>query len=158
MGDGVMALFQNNPDNAVKAAIDMQHEIFKYNKHAEKNEKHRIKIGIGINTGKMMLGTLGEFNRMEGSVISDAVNLASRLENLTKTYGCNIIISEETYKNLNKKLFKIRKIDTVHVKGKTKSTGIYEVIDGEETEIRLLKIKSNSKFKKVYIKLSKSKF
>ena len=158
MGDGVMALFQNNPDSAVKAAIDMQHEIFKYNNHAEKNEKHRIKIGIGINTGKMMLGTLGESNRMEGSVISDAVNLASRLENLTKTYGCNIIISEETYKNLNKKLFKIRKIDTVHVKGKTKSTGIYEVIDGEETEIRLLKIKSNSKFKKAILNYQNQNF
>ncbi len=151
MGDGVMALFQNNPNNAVKAAINMQNEIFKYNKFAEKKNQHKIKIGIGINTGKMMLGTLGESNRMEGSVISDAVNLASRLEDLTKKYRCNIIISEETYKNLHKKIFKIRKIDTVTVKGKRKSTGIYEIIDGEETEIKQFKIKSNSKFKKAIL-------
>ena len=80
MGDGVMALFKTSEKDAIIAAIEMHKSLNSYNQKSSINGQDPIKIGIGINTGKMMLGTLGESNRMEGSVISDAVNIASRLE------------------------------------------------------------------------------
>ena len=148
MGDGVMALFKNSANDAVKAAIEMQKYLIQYNASSFKNKTHKINIGIGINTGEMMLGTLGETNRMEGSVISDAVNLASRLEGLTKNYKAGIIISEETYKNINKDLFAIRFIDLVAVKGKNKAIKIFEVFDADLEKLKQLKIETLNDFKK----------
>ena len=148
MGDGVMALFKNSANDAVKAAIEMQKYLIQYNASSFKNKTHKINIGIGINTGEMMLGTLGEINRMEGSVISDAVNLASRLEGLTKNYKAGIIISEETYKNINKDLFAIRFIDLVAVKGKNKAIKIFEVFDADLEKLKQLKIETLNDFKK----------
>jgi class 3 adenylate cyclase len=148
MGDGVMALFKNSANDAVKAAVEMQEFLNLYNSNSSKNKTHQIKIGVGINTGEMMLGTLGEENRMEGSVISDAVNLASRLEGLTKNYRVGIIISEETYNKINKDLFSIRFIDLVAVKGKDKSIKIYEIFDADYEKLKLLKITTLNDFKK----------
>ena len=83
-----------------------------------------------------MLGTIGEQHRMDGTVISDAVNLAARIESLTKTYGVGILISQNTYNQLSDpKAFAIRPIDVVVVKGKTKPVTILEVFDRNmETE------------------------
>ena len=89
----------------------------------------------------MMLGTLGEANRMEGSVISDAVNLASRLEGLTKIYGAGILVSDVTH-DASAGEFVSRRVDIVAVKGKEKPVGIYEIIDGEPDTSRLLKEKT----------------
>ena len=102
MGDGVMALFKNSANDAVKAAIEMQKYLIQYNASSFKNKTHKINIGIGINTGEMMLGTLGETNRMEGSVISDAVNLASRLEGLTKNIKLALLFQKKLIKILIK--------------------------------------------------------
>ena len=94
-----------------------------------------------------MLGTLGDVNRMEGSVISDAVNLASRLEGLTKIYKVGIIISEETYNNINKDLFNTRFIDVVAVKGKDKPVKIFEIFDSDLDKLKHLKIDTLEDFK-----------
>ena len=94
-----------------------------------------------------MLGTLGDVNRMEGSVISDAVNLASRLEGLTKIYKVGIIISEETYNNINKDLFNTRFIDVVAVKGKEKPVKIFEIFDSDLDKLKHLKIDTLEDFK-----------
>ena len=120
MGDGVMALFHRSASDAVIAAVKMQHELIEYNRVATDIGRPLIHIGVGVNTGKMMLGTLGEADRMEGSVISDAVNLAARLEGLTKLYQTGVLISGETYLALNKETFNARLIDRVAVKGKQK--------------------------------------
>ena len=77
MGDGVMALFHRSASDAVIASVKMQHELIEYNRTATSVGQPLIYIGVGVNTGKMMLGTLGEAGRMEGSVISDAVNSGS---------------------------------------------------------------------------------
>ena len=116
MGDGVMALFPNHPGDAVRSAIAMQQELHSYNATARDTGLHEINIGIGLNTGDMMLGTLGEANRMEGSVISDAVNLASRLEGLTKIYGAGILVSDVTH-DASAGEFVSRRVDIVAVKG-----------------------------------------
>jgi signal transduction histidine kinase/DNA-binding response OmpR family regulator len=100
LGDGIMALFPESPVDAVEAALAMQVQLDEFNTHRATEGYPPIKIGIGLHTGSLILGTIGEEKRMEGTVISDAVNLASRLEGLTKWYGCTLIISEQTLKAL----------------------------------------------------------
>lgn len=94
----------------------------------------------------MILGTIGHDERMEGTVISDAVNLASRLEGLTKHYGSNILISEDTFNNLKDPTkYKIRLLDNVLVKGKADSIFVIEILDGYPEELleKFLKTKND---------------
>ena len=146
MGDGVMALFQRSPTDALGAAVAMQQELIAYNKVAAADGRQQINIGIGLNTGRMMLGTLGEANRMEGSVISDAVNLAARLEGLTKIYRSGILISDATHDAASPNQFTSRRVDLVAVKGKQKPVGIYEIIDGEPDHLRQMKERTLASF------------
>jgi len=136
IGDAIMALFDRGADDAVRAGVEILHTLAEYNQERSKEGHPPLQIGLGINTGDLMLGTIGEHNRMEGTVISDSVNLASRLEGLTKIYGCSILISEYTYNNLkDPKNYTIRLIDRVRVKGKSEPIIVYAVIDGEPSEI-----------------------
>ncbi len=156
MGDGVMALFRISEKDAVNAAIEMHKSLNSYNEKLKKDGKQEIKIGIGINTGKMMLGTLGESNRMEGSVISDAVNIASRLESLTKIYKSDILISENFEKKLKHKYFFKRFVDIVKVKGKSEPFSIYEIINSNPNETLKLKISTKKEYDTA-VKLYQSK-
>ena len=98
-GDGIMALFMdansgiNSPKDSVLAALEMHRELYQYNQ--ERIEKNRIpiNIGIGIHTGPLMLGVIGDEKRMDVGVVSDAVNTAARMEGLTKHYGSTTIVS-----------------------------------------------------------------
>ena len=149
MGDGIMAIFPESPSDAVGAAIKMQHELNELNKSDVYN-KNPISIGIGINTGMMMLGTIGEDDRMEGSVISDAVNLADRLEELTKVYKAKILISEDTATNLKIGSFSTRLVDVVAVKGRAEAVRVFEVLDGELHDIYTGKIITKPIFSKAF--------
>lgn len=134
IGDAVMALFPNSPDNAIKAAINMQRKVTEYNKQRHKKGFKPIAIGIGLHTGNLILGIVGEAERMNSTVIADAVNLASHLERATKYYGAGVLVSEHTIKRLkNPNLFKIRFLDKVQVKGKQQSVNIYQIIDKFDT-------------------------
>ena len=146
MGDGVMALFQRAPVDAVCAAVAMQQELHRYNSMARSDARHEITIGIGLNTGRMILGTLGEADRMEGSVISDAVNLAARLEGLTKIYGASILVSGTTHDRAEAAGFSSRKVDRVTVMGTQKPVSIYEIIDGEPEPSRRLREQTLASF------------
>ncbi|MGB7895375.1 MAG: adenylate/guanylate cyclase domain-containing protein, partial [Microcoleus sp.] len=137
IGDAIMALFSGEADNAVKAGIAMLQALVGYNQHRANSGYDPIQIGIGINTGTLMLGTVGGQNRMEGTVISDAVNLASRVESLTKNYGVSLLITQETYSRLeNPSQYAIRTLDTVKVKGKSELVTVYEVFDADPPEIK----------------------
>ena len=132
IGDAIMALFSGRADNAVKASISMLHRLAEYNQHRIQLGDTPIHIGIGINTGSLMLGTVGGKNRMDGTVISDAVNLASRIETLTKEYGVSLLISQQTYSHLeNPQDYLIRQVDKVTVKGKSEIVTVYEVFDAD---------------------------
>ncbi|MGB7895533.1 MAG: AAA family ATPase [Microcoleus sp.] len=141
IGDAIMALFSGEADNAVKAGIAMLHRLAEYNEYCANAGCAPIQIGIGINTGSLMLGTVGGPNRMDGTVISDAVNLASRVESLTKNYGVALLITQPTYSRLkNPSQYAIRTIDTVKVKGKSEAVTIYEVFDADPPEIKQAKL------------------
>lgn len=129
IGDAIMALYPRKPDDALQCALEMQSALREYNKLHSDQEP--VQIGIGINTGLLMLGTVGEANRMNATVISDAVNIASRIESLTKTYQAPILISEDTFKHLtNPARYQIEMADDkVLAKGKTKTIAIYKVIE-----------------------------
>ena len=125
IGDAIMAIFPGNADDAIHCALEMQAAIPEVNTKISKYLDKGIEIGIGINTGKVRLGTLGAMERMEGSVISDAVNLAARVEQLTKQYPENIIVTEYTQLSASKFIF--TELDAVTVKGKSHSVKIYGV-------------------------------
>ena len=146
IGDAIMALFPYSAEDAVKAAVGMQKAVGGYNSEINGSEE-AIRIGTGINTGMMMLGTIGEEKRMEGTVISDAVNLASRLEGLTKIYGSPVILSKTTLDSMGDLPdYHHRYLDRVQVKGKSAFVDIYEVFDSDSEDLKELKIKTKKDF------------
>lgn len=148
IGDSIMALFDRSAEDAVRTSVNMLDSLREYNKERITEGDDIIQIGIGVNTGEMMLGTLGESDRMEGSVISDAVNLAARLESLTKLYKTPLLLSETTLLKLEKNLFKTRLIDKVAVKGKEIPVMVHEVLNGEVEELMDQKISTLTNFNK----------
>ncbi|RKZ41668.1 MAG: diguanylate cyclase [Gammaproteobacteria bacterium] len=152
IGDSIMALFPTRVDDAVQAAINLLKRLSEYNLTRGRPKRPIIKIGIGLNSGLLMLGTVGGKNRMDGTVISDAVNLASRVEGLTKIYGVSLLITEYTYAKLSKPLeYHIRVIDAVKVKGKSQEVTIYEIFDADQPEIITLKEQTLSHFKEGFV-------
>jgi class 3 adenylate cyclase len=125
IGDAVMAIFPENADNAINCALEMQSAIPKVNAKISEYLDKELEIGVGINTGMVRLGTLGALERMEGSVISDAVNLAARVEQLTKQYPENVIVTEFT--KMAASNYNFNELDAVKVKGKSHSVKIYGV-------------------------------
>jgi len=147
IGDAIMALFAESVDDALDAAIEMRVKLEEFNEDLKLSGKEPINNGIGINTGKLMLGIVGGKGRLEGTVISDHVNLASRLEGLTKKYGTSILISQDTLIKINHpERYQFRFLDTVFVKGKRNSVNIFEILNGESQIIRNQKIATKPKF------------
>ncbi len=147
IGDAIMALFPDSPDDAIDAAIEMRVKLDEFNEDLILNGKKPIDSGIGLNTGNLMLGIVGGKGRLEGTVISDHVNLASRLEGLTKRYGSSIIISQDTLIKLkHPENYHYRFLDNVKVKGKRNSVNIFEILDGEQKELREAKMATNKDF------------
>ncbi|HMW06469.1 MAG TPA: adenylate/guanylate cyclase domain-containing protein [Leptospiraceae bacterium] len=138
IGDAVMAIFPHSAEDGVKAAIEIQNEMKVYNEHRRNNGYRPVEIGIGINTGLLMMGTVGDKNRMDTTVIGDTVNLSSRLESLTKEYRVPIIVSEHSVAKIpSLDQYYLREIDVVQVKGKSKPVSIYECFataDSKEIE------------------------
>jgi two-component system, sensor histidine kinase ChiS len=130
MGDSIMALFPRQADDAVQAAIAMQEELKRFNQERMATGQRPIRMGIGIHTGSLMLGTIGEQQRMEGTAISDAVNTGARIEELTKTYGVMSLLSEATLDRLaDPTRYCTRFLDKVQVKGKQGTIHVYELFD-----------------------------
>lgn len=133
IGDAVMALFPERVEDALDAALKMQSVANDHNADLRNSSYPPVKIGIGLHVGKVMLGTIGETQRMDGTVISDSVNLASRLEGMSKKYGCNIIISDAVLgKIAQRDKYMLRLVDKVAVAGKTESVTLYEVFNEDE--------------------------
>jgi adenylate cyclase len=152
MGDGMMALFSRGADNALNAAISMLHRLTDYNQDRAKASYEPIRIGIGINTGSLMLGTVGGYSRMDTTVISDTVNLASRIEGLTKDYKVSLLISHDTFSQLkDANQYAFRLIDRVKVKGKLAAVSVYEVFDADPPKIRDSKLVTKTAFEEALL-------
>jgi hemerythrin len=137
VGDAIMALFPESPDAALRCALAMLEKLEQYNDGRQRAGYRAIKIGIGINTGIVILGTVGGAARMDGTVIGDAVNMAARLERLTKEYRVSILISENTLYSLDQpELWLIRFLDRTHVRGKQGTQSVYEVFNGDPAPLR----------------------
>ena len=146
-GDGMMALFPESADDGVQAAIAMHAAVSEYNKDREKKGFQPIGIGVGLHIGDLMLGIIGHEERMQGTVVADAVNLASRLEGLTRVYGSSISISEPTLAQLkDPDQYKHRFVDKVQVKGKKDPVSVHEVFDGDPPAVIELKEQTKDDF------------
>ncbi|MCL2931606.1 MAG: GAF domain-containing protein [Trichodesmium sp. MAG_R03] len=151
IGDALMAVFgaplsiENHALMAVKTALDMRHRLQEFN--LSRPDETQFKIGIGISSGEVVSGSIGSHKRMDYTVIGDGVNLSSRLETITKQYGCDIILSEFTYQ-LCSDYIVVRELDKVRVKGKQKAVSIYELISINSQSIEL----EIEEFLELYIK------
>ncbi|MEG4573045.1 ATP-binding protein [Microcoleus sp. N3A4] len=149
IGDAIMALFPESADDAVRAAVEMQKQVIIYNQHRRLSNYAPITIGIGLHAGSLMLGTIGEQERMESTVIADAVNLASRLEGLTKVYGAGILVSDSILERVgDREKYKYRFVDRVTVKGKKSAVSVFEIYDAETEQSIKLKQETAAAFQK----------
>ncbi|OIP70239.1 MAG: hypothetical protein AUK43_10290 [Oscillatoriales cyanobacterium CG2_30_40_61] len=147
IGDAIMALFNGGADDGIQAGITMLKELAEYNSTRSRPDRPKVSIGIGINTGFLMLGTVGGENRMDSTVISDAVNLASRIEGLTKYFGVPLLISEYTLNALkDPSVYGIRLMGRVNVKGKSEMVSVFEVFDADLPKIKAGKLATKALF------------
>ncbi len=147
IGDAVMALFPGGADDGLAAAVAMQRAVEVYNGHRRSSGYPPITIGIGVHSGTLMLGTIGEKERMDGSVIADAVNVCSRLEGLTRVYGAAILTTSRTLKRQARPgRFAVRFADRIQVKGRSETVLLFEVLDGDPADVRALKLSYRNEF------------
>jgi adenylate cyclase len=135
VGDAIMALFPGAADDALRAAIALQGAVREHNVERAADGKPPIAVGVGLHRGSLMLGTIGEHERMDGTVIADAVNVASRVEGLTKYFGARVIVSGDVRAALaDPAAYTFRFLGCVAVMGKRQGVELYEVLDGEPPE------------------------
>ncbi|MTJ06991.1 adenylate/guanylate cyclase domain-containing protein [Anabaena sp. UHCC 0204] len=141
IGDALMAVFgaplpltENHAWRAIQSALDMRQRLQEFNQRRIFQSQPQIRIGIGISSGEVVSGNIGSQKRMDYTVIGDGVNLSSRLEGVTKEYGCDIIISEFTYNLCSDRLW-VRQLDKIRVKGKHQAVNIYELLGDRSTPL-----------------------
>ncbi len=141
LGDTIMMLFMKKADHGVQAGIEILKLIRTYNLEREARSRKLIRLGIGLHSGPLMMGIIGDSMRTDAAVISDTVNTASRMEGLTKHFNVNMIISGDTLLKLeDREAFSLRYLGKVQAKGKNQPIDIYECFDGDaEDQVSLKK-------------------
>ncbi len=134
VGDEIMAFWgapvpqDDHAVRACRAALEMMSKLHEMNKVWKEQNKDSLDIGIGINSGAMVVGFVGSSSRMDYTLMGDMVNLGARLEGTNKIYKTNIIISEFTYEQARDQII-ARELDLIRVKGKERPVKIYELIN-----------------------------
>lgn len=137
VGDAILALYVDGPTAAVDAALASCRRLDSYNSERKAKGRHIIQAGFAVHIGPARLGVVGEVQRRQGEVFSDAINLTSRIEVLTKLYKSRVIISADVVEQLPPGVYSLRKLDRVKVKGRNAEVELYEVLD--ELEDKLLR-------------------
>ncbi len=146
-GDGVMAIYPRQAEEAVLAAIQMHKRVAEYNTDRLKKQRVPIQIGVGLHTGPLMLGIIGDEERMDTGVVSDTVNTAARMEGLTKIFGLGIVVSQNTVAHLKQPdQFHFRFLGKVLVHGRREVTTIYELFDGDREAVIMQKLETLKDF------------
>ena len=131
LGDSIMAIFPDNPEDALHAAVGMQKAVHELNEERKLKGLAPIRAGIGMHTGSLIMGITGDEFRMDAATISDTVNTAARIESLTKFYKSPLLLSDHTLQYLNGQgSFHFRHLGNVRLKGKNNLLTIIECING----------------------------
>jgi two-component system sensor histidine kinase ChiS len=135
-------------DHAVAAAIGLRSAVAAFNAERRERGEADIQIGVGVHTGPLLLGAIGDASRMAVTMLSDIVNTTQRLEALTKVYGVGIVASEQVVRGISDPTrFWFRYLGSVQVKGKTEPVSVYEVFDGDlDDEIAAVKRATRADF------------
>ncbi len=129
MGDGFMAVFPKQTEDAVHAALQLQATIDDYNQYRLSKKRKTIAVGIGIHRGVMMLGIIGDELCQNTTVISDAVNTASRIETLTKVHNCKLLITKEVVMDIPESLqIRTQWLEEIQVKGRIQPVDVYKFL------------------------------
>jgi class 3 adenylate cyclase len=149
LGDGFMAIFPGGSQDAVKASVEMHDSLKEYNQGLNGANWPTIKIGIGMQNGKLIMGITGDVDRLDAAIISDTVNTASRIEGLSKHYGTSILLTGECYNTMSDlDKFNFRYLGLVKVKGKHNPLELFECINGDSKELYDLKMETLPTFEK----------
>jgi predicted ATPase/class 3 adenylate cyclase len=150
-GDEIVAVFESEPDNAVRAGLAMLRSLREHNQERLALGSEELRVGIGINTGAVGVGLVGGVNRMVLTIIGDAVNLAARIESANKRYGSALLISDATYKRLSKRdQFDIRRMERVMVVNRRRPVTMYEVYDEDPAPLRAAKRSAQPAFEEAF--------
>ena len=144
-GDAVLALFPDSAAQAVQAGVACHRALDALNLDRRAAGEDPVRMGVGINTGSLLLGTVGGEDRLQCDVVGDAVNLASRVESLTKTYGARMMVSGHT-RDLIGETFALRLVDRVQVKGKREAVDLFEILDAWSDDHRDRRLASKQTF------------
>ena len=148
IGDAIMALFDGPPDDAVAAGIGMLRALRAFNAERAAAGLAPLSMGVGINTGALMLGTIGGPNRIKCGVIGDPVNLAARIEGLTKQLGVPLLVGEETVRGLTRPgAVLLRPVGRVVLVGRSEPIEVHEVFDADPPAIRDAKAASLDRYR-----------
>ncbi len=147
IGDCIMAVFPESVEDALNASLAQFAKIREYNLELEQAGQKPIAIGMGLHVGQMMLGIIGEPTRLQGDVLSDTVNLAARLEGISKVYGAQLLMSEGVMEQLvHPERYQPRFLDRVMVKGRVEPLNIYEILAADSETMRILKLRTRDNF------------
>jgi class 3 adenylate cyclase len=134
LGDAIMAIFPNNSADALTAAIEIQKALQQFNIKRRAGNLLPVQMGLGLHTGPLIMGIIGDRERLDAATISDTVNTASRLESLTKYYKAGILISDDALQQITHLHdFHLRYLGKVQLKGKHAAIGIHECFSGNDS-------------------------
>ncbi|MBE7439699.1 MAG: response regulator [Spirochaetales bacterium] len=130
IGDSVLAIFPENPDSALRAAIAASYELQAYNEARKRRGRLPVRTCFGIHTGPLTIGNVGTENRMQTTVIGDTVNIAARTEELTKRFFATILLTKNSIQYLHSRdAYSLREIAILKPRGKDENIGVYECYD-----------------------------
>ena len=145
IGDAIMALFPSSPEDAARAAVEMARALADHNMDRAARGEGPLRMGVGVHTGMLVLGTLGSGNRLETTVVGDTVNVASRIEGQTRRFGSSLLVSAETLRNARTR-FATRRVGRIRVKGRKMPISMVEVLDAEPGQRRAARMATLADF------------